>query len=116
MQTSLGSSSFLSAWSMLVLLCCDALSEASALADEIAANSWTYAFNQYLVAVGYIVLSVNYRGGTGYGLDCREAGNFGPGGGRAPQMHSRPVSIMRAYITGRRFFDRHLDKRRAPAP
>jgi len=30
-------------------------------------HSWMYAFNQYLVAEGYIVLSVNYRGGTGYG-------------------------------------------------
>src|SRR5437870_13485055 len=39
-----------------------------------------YAFNQYLVAEGYIVLSVNYRGGTGYGLDYREADNLGPGG------------------------------------
>jgi len=44
-------------------------------------HSWMYAFNQYLVAEGYIVLSVNYRGGTGYGLDYREADNFGPGGG-----------------------------------
>jgi len=43
--------------------------------------SWIYAFNQYLVAEGYIVLSVNYRGGTGYGLDNREADNLGPGGG-----------------------------------
>ncbi|HZS57677.1 MAG TPA: prolyl oligopeptidase family serine peptidase [Gemmatimonadaceae bacterium] len=43
--------------------------------------SWIYAFHQYLVAEGYIVLSVNYRGGTGYGLDYREADNFGPGGG-----------------------------------
>jgi dipeptidyl aminopeptidase/acylaminoacyl peptidase len=43
-------------------------------------HSWMYAFNQYLVAEGYIVLSVDYRGGTGYGLDYREAANFGPGG------------------------------------
>jgi dipeptidyl aminopeptidase/acylaminoacyl peptidase len=44
-------------------------------------HSWMYAFNQYLVAEDYIVLSVNYRGGTGYGLDYREADNLGPGGG-----------------------------------
>src|SRR5712675_1953136 len=43
-------------------------------------HSWMYALNQYLVAEGYIVLSVNYRGGTGYGLDYREADNLGPGG------------------------------------
>src|ERR1700733_10414240 len=43
------------------------------------AHSWIIAFNQYLVAEGYIVVSVNYRGGTGYGLDYREAYNFGPG-------------------------------------
>ena len=28
-----------------------------------------YAFNQYLAAKGYAVLSVNYRSGIGYGLD-----------------------------------------------
>jgi len=44
-------------------------------------HSWMYALNQYLVAEGYIVLSVNYRGGTGYGLDYRDADNLGPGGG-----------------------------------
>lgn len=42
--------------------------------------SWIYAFHQHLVAEGYIVLSVNYRGGTGYGLDYREPDNFGPAG------------------------------------
>ncbi len=32
-----------------------------------------YAMNQYLAAQGYVVLAVNYRSGTGYGLDFREA-------------------------------------------
>ncbi|HEY0435872.1 MAG TPA: prolyl oligopeptidase family serine peptidase, partial [Phenylobacterium sp.] len=45
------------------------------------AYNWMYAENQSLVAQGYIVLSVNYRGGIGYGLDYREAKNFGPDGG-----------------------------------
>ncbi len=40
-----------------------------------------YAMNQYLVSRGYIVLSINYRGGIGYGLDFREAPNIGATGG-----------------------------------
>jgi dipeptidyl aminopeptidase/acylaminoacyl peptidase len=39
-----------------------------------------YAFNQYLVSRGYIVLSVNYRSGTGYGLEFREALDYGAAG------------------------------------
>jgi dipeptidyl aminopeptidase/acylaminoacyl peptidase len=40
-----------------------------------------YAMNQYLASRGYVVLSVNYRSGTGYGLDFREAPDYGPSGG-----------------------------------
>jgi dipeptidyl aminopeptidase/acylaminoacyl peptidase len=36
--------------------------------------------NQYLASRGYVVLSVNYRSGIGYGLDFRQALHFGPGG------------------------------------
>lgn len=36
-----------------------------------------YALNQYLANTGFVVLSVNYRGGIGYGLDFREALNTG---------------------------------------
>jgi dipeptidyl aminopeptidase/acylaminoacyl peptidase len=36
-----------------------------------------YALNQYLANRGYVVLSVNYRSGIGYGLDFREAINYG---------------------------------------
>ncbi|MGA2072741.1 MAG: prolyl oligopeptidase family serine peptidase [Terriglobia bacterium] len=39
-----------------------------------------YAFNQYLASRGYVVLSLNYRSGIGYGLDFREALNYGPSG------------------------------------
>ena len=39
-----------------------------------------YAFNQYLVSRGYVVLSVNYRGGTGYGMEFREALHYGATG------------------------------------
>ncbi len=36
-----------------------------------------YALNQYLASRGYVVLSVNYRSGTGYGMEFREAINYG---------------------------------------
>jgi dipeptidyl aminopeptidase/acylaminoacyl peptidase len=39
-----------------------------------------YGMNQYLASLGYIVLSVNYRSGIGYGLDFREALHYGRGG------------------------------------
>ena len=57
-----------------------------------------YAMNQYLASRGYIVLSVNYRSGIGYGLDFREALHYGATGaseyndviGAALYMKSRP--------------------------
>jgi dipeptidyl aminopeptidase/acylaminoacyl peptidase len=39
-----------------------------------------YGMNQYLASLGYIVLSVNYRSGIGYGLNFREALNYGAAG------------------------------------
>ena len=39
-----------------------------------------YAMNQYLASLGYIVLSVNYRSGIGYGLNFREATDYGAAG------------------------------------
>jgi dipeptidyl aminopeptidase/acylaminoacyl peptidase len=39
-----------------------------------------YAMNQYLANHGYVVLSVNYRSGIGYGRDFREALNYGASG------------------------------------
>ena len=44
-----------------------------------------YAMNQYLASQGFIVLSVNYRSGIGYGLDFREALNYGARG--ASEFH-----------------------------
>ncbi|MGE0455790.1 MAG: prolyl oligopeptidase family serine peptidase [Vicinamibacteria bacterium] len=41
---------------------------------------YTYAFNQYLASRGYVVLSVNYRSGIGYGLEFREALDYGAAG------------------------------------
>jgi dipeptidyl aminopeptidase/acylaminoacyl peptidase len=66
-------------------------------------HSWMYAFNQYLVAEGYIVLSVNYRGSTGYGLDYREADNIGPGGGS--ELNDIVGAI--TYLRGREDVDSH---------
>ncbi len=40
----------------------------------------SYAFNQYLAARGYVVLSVNYRSGIGYGMEFREALDYGAAG------------------------------------
>jgi dipeptidyl aminopeptidase/acylaminoacyl peptidase len=40
-----------------------------------------YGMNQYLASKGYVVLSVNYRSGIGYGLNFREAINYGATGG-----------------------------------
>ena len=39
-----------------------------------------YALNQYLASQGYMVLSVNYRSGIGYGMEFREALNYGARG------------------------------------
>ncbi len=39
-----------------------------------------YAMNQYLASLGYVVLSVNYRSGIGYGEQFREALNYGATG------------------------------------
>lgn len=39
-----------------------------------------YALNQYLASRGYVVLSVNYRSGIGYGMEFREAVNYGARG------------------------------------
>jgi dipeptidyl aminopeptidase/acylaminoacyl peptidase len=39
-----------------------------------------YALNQYLALRGFVVLSLNYRSGIGYGLDFREAPGYGAHG------------------------------------
>ena len=49
-----------------------------------------YALNQFLAALGYVVLSVNYRSGIGYGLNFREAAQLRPGGRqRVQRCHRR---------------------------
>ena len=39
-----------------------------------------YALNQFLASRGYVVLSANYRSGIGYGMEFREALNYGAHG------------------------------------
>ena len=39
-----------------------------------------YALNEYFAGKGYVVLSLNYRSGIGYGLEFREALNYGAAG------------------------------------
>jgi dipeptidyl-peptidase-4 len=38
---------------------------------------WAYGYNQYLASQGYVVLSVNFRSGVGYGRSFRNAPNTG---------------------------------------
>jgi dipeptidyl aminopeptidase/acylaminoacyl peptidase len=40
-----------------------------------------FAMNEFLASQGYVVLSVNYRSGIGYGMKFREALNYGAQGG-----------------------------------
>jgi dipeptidyl aminopeptidase/acylaminoacyl peptidase len=69
----------------------------------------TYAMNQFLASRGYVVLSVNYRSGTGYGLEFREALNYGATGasefndvlGAAFYLRQRPdVDVQRIGVYG----------------
>ncbi len=41
---------------------------------------WAYAINQWLASEGYVVMSVNYRSGVGYGRSFRNAPNTGQRG------------------------------------
>jgi len=69
----------------------------------MGAYNWMYALNQYFVSEGYIVLSVNYRGGIGYGLDYREAKDFGPNGGS--ELNDLLGAV--TYLQGRKDVDSH---------
>jgi hypothetical protein len=67
-----------------------------------------YAVNQWLASQGYIVMSVNYRSGVGYGTSFRRAPNTG-GRGNAEYgdvlaagkyLHGRPTSTPDASASG----------------
>lgn len=67
--------------------------------DSFETHSHLYESCQYLANHGYEVLSVNYRGGAGYGFEYREPPGFGAGGASelkdiiaaAIYMRSRPT-------------------------
>lgn len=67
--------------------------------DPFETHSHLYESCQYLAHHGYEVLSVNYRGGAGYGFEYREPPGFGAGGASelkdiiaaAKYMQSRPT-------------------------
>ncbi|MDX1579278.1 MAG: prolyl oligopeptidase family serine peptidase, partial [Gemmatimonadota bacterium] len=56
-----------------------------------------YALNQYLASRGYVVLSVNYRSGVGYGLEFREARDYGARGA----SEYRDVVAAHGYLAAR---------------
>jgi dipeptidyl aminopeptidase/acylaminoacyl peptidase len=42
--------------------------------------NFAYAMNQYMASKGYVVLTINYRSGIGYGMNFREAEHYGSTG------------------------------------
>jgi dipeptidyl aminopeptidase/acylaminoacyl peptidase len=63
----------------------------------MGAYTHMYAMNQFLASRGYVVLSVNFRGGTGYGLNFREPDEFAAGGG----SEARDIAGALAYLKSR---------------
>jgi dipeptidyl aminopeptidase/acylaminoacyl peptidase len=60
-----------------------------------------YALNQYFANKGYVVLSVNYRSGIGYGKEFREA----PGRGRLGNTEYQDILAAGKYLQSRRDVD-----------
>ncbi|MGW8265079.1 MAG: S9 family peptidase [Longimicrobiales bacterium] len=60
-----------------------------------------YAMNQYFANKGYVVLSVNYRSGIGYGKEFRSA----PGVGRRGNTEYRDILAAGLYLQGREDVD-----------
>ncbi len=60
---------------------------------------WAYAYNQWLQSQGYIVLSVNYRSGIGYGNAFR----------RAPNTEGRGNSEYQDVLAGARYLQSRAD-------
>jgi dipeptidyl aminopeptidase/acylaminoacyl peptidase len=60
---------------------------------------WAYAYNQWLQSQGYVVLSVNYRSGIGYGTSFR----------RAPNTQARGNSEYQDVLAGARYLQTRPD-------
>ena len=60
---------------------------------------WAYAYNQWLQSQGYVVLSINYRGGVGYGRSFRTA----------PNTNSRGNSEYQDVLAGARYLQGRTD-------
>ncbi len=60
---------------------------------------WSYAYNQWLQSQGYIVLSVNYRSGIGYGNAFR----------RAPNTQGRGNSEYQDVLAGAKYLQTRAD-------
>ncbi len=99
--------------------------QAFAAWDSFETHTHLYEANQFLAARGYVVLSVNFRGGAGYGLDFREAQGFGTAGaselndiiGAAEYLRQRPeVDAARLGIWGGSYGGRMASLALARAP
>ena len=60
---------------------------------------WAYAFNQWLQSHGYVVMSINYRSGIGYGNSFR----------RAPNTEGRGNSEYQDVVAGARYLQSRPD-------
>jgi dipeptidyl aminopeptidase/acylaminoacyl peptidase len=60
---------------------------------------WAYAYNQWLADQGYVVLSINYRSGIGYGKAFRNA----------PGTNARGNSEYQDVVTGARYLQGRAD-------
>ena len=60
---------------------------------------WAYAYNQWLASQGYVVMSINYRSGIGYGNSFR----------RAPNTEGRGNSEYQDVIAGGKYLQSRAD-------
>ncbi|HEU4631009.1 MAG TPA: prolyl oligopeptidase family serine peptidase [Gemmatimonadaceae bacterium] len=60
---------------------------------------WAYAFNQWLADQGYVVMSINYRSGIGYGNSFRQA----------PNTNARGNSEYQDVVAGAKYLQQRAD-------